>query len=169
MIGHGKPERPFHPTGKGGGSKKDKPQREWPLIAVVVADAVHIRFKGTIDKAIACKKAMPGVAWAKALNTLMPGWEAMALETQGLRATPYSRLLFNRVYKMYWENGKAVASREQWFNKVPHNHPYKEIHDKILNGEISVLENWKELWERDAQIGRKSRQVAAGKPTRETA
>lgn len=43
----GKAPRKFRPSGNSGGSRPGKPQGRWPLVLLVVADAVCTRAKGT--------------------------------------------------------------------------------------------------------------------------
>lgn len=49
MLGQLNECKPFRSTGKGGGSKKGKPQGKWPWPIKVAADAVFCCVKGGIE------------------------------------------------------------------------------------------------------------------------
>jgi hypothetical protein len=142
----------FKPTGKGGGSRKGKPQGIWPWLVKVVADAVVIRSKGgTFMVIIDRRLGITPEKFAEQMDIVLPGWREVIL---GERKTPLEVLLMNRVYKMYYSGTsdrgrghdprtRAVMSGEHWMNQVPAGHPYYQIHDDIVCNRITTVENWR--------------------------
>lgn len=153
-ILHATKPRPFKPTGKGGGSKKGKPQGYWPMVIKVVADAILLRPKGTMDAWVIDRKLpMPFEEFERQLELILPGvWEFIE-RTMGYLKTTKARLLYNRVYKMYYSGTsdrglnhdprtRACESGEHWHKFVPEGDPLRNLHDNILRSMIVRVANW---------------------------
>lgn len=143
----------FNPTGKGGGSKKGKPQGQWPWSVKVVAHAIIIRDKGSKDAALNDRKWMSEVKFGRQMDVLLPGWRELMREILGERKTSLERLLMNRVYKMLYsgtsDRGKkhdpltrASFSKEHWEHQIPVGSDLHQIHDDIVDGRITTVKNW---------------------------
>lgn len=152
--GHGDLLLPFKPRNSGGGSEKGKPQAYWPVWMKVAADAIHVSYKGGMDRAVECRRFMPMKDWKLALDTLIPGWRDHAALVQGPRSTDYAKLLKNRVQVMYWERGapsslRAAISDEHWHHYVPSGHPLRALHGDIWRGRIRVITDWRTTWAKE--------------------
>ncbi len=155
-IGHISGGRPFRPQQGGGGSKPGKPQKQWPLLFRVLADALVIQFKGSMDAFLKDRTQMPLDNFQDRLDLLLPGWQRWHEQTAGPRSTNRAKLLHNRVYKMYYfgssaHNGethdprtRAAVSPEHWTTKVAVGSPLRDLHDQVLRGLVVTIPNWKE-------------------------
>jgi hypothetical protein len=157
MIGHhDKKAREFKPRCNGGGSKPGKPQGRWPRLFTVCADAILLSVKGTRDMWSVDRRMFIKVLEVR-MDTLFPGWQEHVQETMPRRKTKPTRLLSNRVYKMYY-NGtsargrkhdpttRATQSKEHWTNYVAGDSPLRPLHDKVQRTIVNVVPNWKEDW-----------------------
>lgn len=141
---------PFRPTGKGGGSKKGKPQGRWPWVMKIALHAIIIRAKGTSDAWKIDRRYRLTLAEMKVrLDAVLPGWEEYAREHLGYRKTSYIELLANRVYKMYYSGTsdrgrghdpqtRACESREHWSKHHAATSPLGRLHERIERGEVCV-------------------------------
>lgn len=101
MLGQLNECKPFRSTGKGGGSKKGKPQGKWPWPIKVAADAVFCCVKGGIEAWLKDRrKIISTEEFMRRMDVALPGWKAVAKQALGPRATCYGKLLENRVYEM---------------------------------------------------------------------
>lgn len=163
-IVHSGGSRPFQPSGKGGGSKKGKPQAgRWPWVIKIVADALFIRAKGTaeawtVDRASHLSHAEFG----QQMEAFLPGWQEHIEATMPGRATDRVLLLYNRVYKMHYSGTsdrqaphnprtRATQSREHWLRHIPTNHPLRLIHEQVARGQVSHIPNWQEYLGQDQE------------------
>lgn len=154
-----RPFRPMSPGHHAGGSKKGKPQGPpYPWLFKVVADAIRLRTRGSIDAALADRSTkMSNNVKRQHLDALMPGWEQWLLENRGARKTDYCELLFNRPYKGTEYSGssdrgkchdprtRAASSSEDWRKHVPVGHPLWKLHSDIMHGVVASIPNWREL------------------------
>lgn len=150
VVGRMEITKPFKPTGMGGGSKKGKPQNYWPLFYFVAGDAILLDYHVTIQSILASKETIPTKLFKEHIEHLLPGaidW----FETNKPNPTisnPY-RLCKNRIYVGYrpLKNGRRIPIKtigpEHWSHKVPYNHPFHELHRKIVSGEIRHIPDWK--------------------------
>jgi len=143
--------RGFKPTGKGGGSKKGKPQGRWPMVCLVMADAVIERAKGSseswnTDRSYRMTKSQ----FEAAILQIVPDFGNFITSMMPNRVTPWPELLLNRVYKMYYSGtsarGKnhdpktrAVQSKEHWRNRVPVGDPLHKLRNDIISGRIQSI------------------------------
>jgi hypothetical protein len=151
MIGHMEKVRAFKPTNGPGGSKKGKSNARWPLFLKVVADAVVIAHKGSIDAALADRNYISPAALKARLEQLLPGLEQYIAERPS--KDPYAQLK-NRVYKMYYSGTsdrgrdhdprtRAAMSREHWRNQVPAADELALLHDKVMRGSVATIKDWR--------------------------
>ena len=102
MIGRIDRPRPFKPDGNPGGSKKGKPQAYWPIFLKMLGDAIVLRDKGSMESWTVDRHSTAAKKLWELMRKLLPGLEDWTLENIGDRETDYSRLFWNRVYKMYY-------------------------------------------------------------------
>lgn len=159
--------RPFRPTLRGGGSEKGKPWNRWPLLFVVVADAVYSGKAGGLE-ALVGNRDWEGMgctseALVEAVDDLMPNaWEWVLDNLKPTKTLPWKNL-HNRVYKMYYSGTsargpkhdprtRAAISKEHWHNRVPTGTPegeeLRKLHEQIERGQVRLLSNWLELLRR---------------------
>jgi hypothetical protein len=153
MIGHLESTRQFKPREEPrGGSSKGKPQTRWPLFLVVIADAVFITHKGTIDAALADRRFISLAAFSNRLNHLLPGFSRYMANHPTKK--PYSNLK-NRVYKMYYSGTsdrgpdhdpktRAAVSKEHWRHKVAPDSDLALLHDQVMRGTIVQIPDWRD-------------------------
>src|ERR1700733_2759565 len=150
--------REFKPTGKGGGSRKGKPQGSWPRLFKVVAHALMTRPKGSDDLAIEDRHNEISLEqFAEQMEAMLPGWQEEVKDVATRRRkTPLPALLWNRAYKMLYsgtsDRGKnhdprtrAMVSKEHWKAYIPVGHPYRKIHDDIMTHKITTVKDWKKF------------------------
>lgn len=153
-LGHGDVGRRFRSSGGPGGSRPGKPHGRWPLPIKVVADAVVLRTKGTVDRMVEDRTMMPEASFRLAMEMLLPGIWDWAQEHIGPRATSHATLLQNRVFKMYYsgtsDRGKrhdpmtrAAVSREHWHSRVPANDPLRTLHSSICSFRVIEIRDWR--------------------------
>lgn len=150
-IGHQDGGRPFKPSGKGGGSKKGKPQAEWPWLLKIVAHAIVIQAKGTSDSWKTDRSMRISARdFSLRMEQLTPGWRSYMERRNGLRKTEWATLLLNRVYKMYYfgtssDRGKhdpmtrATESDEHWTKHYASDSEYGRLHEDIVRGRITTV------------------------------
>lgn len=167
------PIKPFRPTGKGGGSKKGKPQGQWPWILKILADALYVRSAGSCEAVelgvmnLALEGETEDDALERLMNTLAPGWLPWADENMVPTKTRRATLLKNRVYKSRGykgssDQGKGCTpvrgkSREHWSFKFAETHQYHEVFWNVVRGKIVSLSDWQELIPLETQIINKRR------------
>lgn len=154
-LGKIKKPRGFRPQLGGAGSVPGKPQGRWPLVLVVVADALFTRAKGTQESWLIDRDCcLTSVQFNELMDGLCPGWSDWYLSEFGARKTTCSVLLKNRVYKMYYsgtsDRGKrhdpytrATYSREHWTRKIPAGHPLRDLYQNVLHGKVVSIPNWR--------------------------
>lgn len=155
-IGHlNDDKRPFKPTGKGGGSKKGKPQTEWPWVLKIIAHAILVRAKGSSDAwKVDRKQRLSRKEFGRRMDAMCPGWREWARENKPGVVTPLEELLSNRVYKMYYSGTsdrgsdhdpatRACESKEHWTKHFAATSMLGQLHERVERGEVCV-ENWKD-------------------------
>jgi hypothetical protein len=135
-IGSIKNPRRFKPTGRGGGSKKGKPQSQWALIFKVVASAIEDRAKGSHEARLLDRNSGLSLEeFRKQMDDILPGCWDVARDLMPGRDTDLAKLLKNRPYKGDIYSGKsdrgdahdpatrAAVPNESWRRKIPATHP----------------------------------------------
>lgn len=151
----GKAPRKFRPSGNSGGSRPGKPQGRWPVVLLVVADAVCTRAKGTQESWLVDRNSVSSEVFGGIMDSHCPGWRDWFLDNFGPRDTPLPRLLLNRVYKMYYSGTsdrgpghdpltRATYSSEHWTRRVPADSPLTELYQSVLRGVRPVIHDWKD-------------------------
>jgi len=153
MIGHKSGGR-FRPTGKGGGSRKGKPQSNYPLIIKVVASALQDRAAGSWEARILTRSGLSEKEFKKQMALALPGvWEWIEEHMPG-RESDRVKLLMNRPYKGDAYSGtsdrrkphdpktRASVPRENWRRRVPVDSPLMRIYDDIRASRITTVANW---------------------------
>ncbi len=155
-IQHNFEGRAFRPTGTGGGSQPGKPQGRWPWVLKIIGDALAIRAKGSSEAWQRDRRfRLTEAEFGKRMDHVAPGWRWWAANYIGKRATPYERLLMNRIYKMYYSGTsdrgpnhdpttRAAQSDEHWSKHFAADHPLGRLHDDIVKGHSQVL-NWEDF------------------------
>ena len=154
VMGHLTTRRKFKPTGSGGGSSKGKPQGSYPLIVLVVADAIFIQSKGTIDAMIHDRNMQISAVELKSrLAKILPGVWAWLDRHNPTTVTPKPELVKNRVYKMYYSgttdrgyghdpHTRAAMSKEHWRCRTGGTR-FESIHEGLIRGEIRKITGWR--------------------------
>lgn len=175
-IGHDDTPRPFKPTEKGGGSKKGKKQGKWPWILKIVAHAVIINWKGTMEAYLSNRKGFPRKILKERMDSLCPGWLEWYRSEFGERiaktknSCAYTDLLDNRVYKMYYDgtssrgvghdpNTRAAFSVEHYTKHIPQTHRLAVLHDDIRRGSVVRIDNWMDYLPDDAELKQQKRKT----------
>lgn len=170
-IMHSETPRPFKPTEKGGGSKKGKAHSRWPWVLKIVAHAVIINWKGTMEAHLANRKGYPKHLLKERMDTLCPGWSEWYRDTFGERvpktknSCAYTDLLDNRVYKMYYSgssdrgkdhdpNTRAAPSKEHYLRRIPTGDPLLTLHEDVRRGKILSIPDWKSYIRPDEPLSR---------------
>jgi len=157
-IGHIANPRRFKPTGKGGGSKKGKPQSAWPVIFKVASSAVIDRAKGSHEARLEDRSTgLTESEFRQQMEIALPGcWDEAAKHMPG-RSTSLSLLLMNRAYKGDIYSGssdrraphdprtRAAVPSESWRRRLPASHPLLKVYDDIRLGR--TIANWKDYLE----------------------
>lgn len=157
MIGHQTSSpRAFknRPQRRKKGAGKGRICKPWPWIAKVVADAVCLRVKGTVEAWVFDRRRPLSYAqFALQVDLLLPGFWSWRTEHAG---KPGVDDLFNRVYKMYYSGTsdrgekhdpktRAVCeSGEHWHKHVSPDSPLWKLHEQICRSQITVVENWEQ-------------------------
>jgi hypothetical protein len=149
--------RQFKPSGGKGGSEKGKPQGSWPWVYKVIGHAVIERAKGSSEAWLVDRRfKISRREFELAMLNLLPGFDSHIRALMPYRDTHWSKLLRNRVYKMYY-NGtsargknhdpmtRATPSPEHWRNHIPLGDKLHELHELIVTGriqEIKKIDDW---------------------------
>jgi len=147
----------FKPRGTGGGSEKGKPQWLWPILIIVVGEAILIRAHGSHEAFVADRRSPMSVKdWAAEVERYLPGvWEWIQATSPSVTYKP--SLLWNRVYKGGKYSGtsdrgprhdprtRANPSGERWTMRTPADHPFHKIHQAIINGTQLPIVNWRDF------------------------
>lgn len=154
MLGHIE-GKTFRNRAVPGGSLPGKPHGHWPWVLKIVADAIHVRAKGSME---AWKKdrsfKLSPEEFAQRLDGLCPGWREWAKANLGARSSSYAELLQNRVYKMYYSgtsdrgpahdpSTRAAESGEHWTRHFAVDSPLGLLHEQVVRGQHSIP-NWRE-------------------------
>ena len=140
MIGHKGFESKFKPSGRGGGSKKGKPQSYWPYVLQMISRAVYVSFHGSPEAFQADRREPP--AYRASMVKLVPDIVDWCKENMPNRSTPSLSLLSNRTRKQIGYAGRsargnnhdprtrATLSTEDLSYKVPTNHRLWRLYDQ---------------------------------------
>jgi hypothetical protein len=147
--GHHNPVRPFRNSKNKGGSKKGKAFEFWPFIVKVIAHAKIQQRLGSEEKMQEDRKwDMTLAEFKQRVDSVLPGYLDARQAAYPHIKSKMEALLWNRVYKMYWNNKvsrkelRGQRSKEHWRWHDDSSDELRALHDRLLRGDPETVE-WK--------------------------